>query len=630
MKQRHKIFRSTLPLLLGLASLQLQANPTVSFGTPTSLNVHNDSPGFSFIDENGKYYYHDTFSQYSTYSPNNYEHAWRFFSASDFYDVNRKYASQFQTILDRATVQNTVPLCNNSPLMQTIQPKGNTNTNTYPYNNFCGLMSVWVDPDTGNWYGLIHDEIFGLMPRQDAIELAESTDKGRHWRITKTIATSQFGMRDYRQLPADQPHNYDPHAQTYDYGGGDPRLFVDYSTGYFYVFYTSRVQNTQNGYATSGFSSFMQEHVMRAPISKKMAPSSWAKYYRGQWLKMDDGADLSLGNTKPDSNIVPTELSTTGYYPVEYSPNNSGNAVTMRTNRQLVNSPLRVMNVSWNAYLNKYIGTPEHSSGAQNGQTAPLSIYATDNLSSQKWTLLATSQGYISRSWYRFMMDTKYPAINDFITGKEFTSNCYYSCSNKAVSESLPITLNDPTNSVHGHYLPYLRNGNNEYLYWNNFHKELEITNSEQTANRGNRWMVHYSGDGYVRLINVEEGLLLDPSTQRYLSVTPTSKANIDDYRKWGTKVDLIADVCSQDKDSKDCLASQWIILKDKSVQHNNSETETGHVRFINRLSGLALSFNDDRSLSEKVAVSPPRNWDCVENTCLDPRNLLSQKIEIQ
>lgn len=624
MSQTQKFFRSTLFLFLGLTSLQIQANPTVSVGTPTLLNIINDSPGFSFIDENGKYYYHDTLSAYSTYSPNDYHHAWRFFSASDFYDVNRKYASQRQTILDRATVQNTVPLCNNSPLMQTIQPKGNTNTNTYPYNNFCGLMSVWVDPDTGNWYGLIHDEIFGLMPRQDAIELAESTDKGRHWRITKTLATSQFGMRDYRQLPAEQPHNYDPHAQTYDYGGGDPRLFVDYSTGYFYVFYTSRVLDLQG----HGFSSFMQEHVMRAPISKKMAPSSWAKYYRGQWLKMDDGADLSLGNIKPDSNVVPTEMSTTGYYPVEYSPQNSGNLDNMRTNGQLVNSPLRVMNVSWNAYLKKYIGTPEPSKGEDNSKPDKLYIYATDNLSSQKWSLLSTLEGYISRSWYRFMMDTNFPSINGFITGKSFTSNCYYGCS-KGSSESLLINFNDPEKSVHEYYLPYLKNGNNEYLYWNTFHKSLEITKSEKIANTGNRWKIHSSGDGYVRLINTVPGLIAAQWTQKYLSVTPTSETDIDDYRRWGTKVDLTTDTCSQDKESKNCLASQWIILKEKSVQYDNSETETGNVKIINRLSGLALSFNDDVSLSEKVAISPLRNWDCMENICLDNRLLSAQQLDI-
>ncbi|MDN3702239.1 RICIN domain-containing protein [Vibrio artabrorum] len=626
MKQKHKIFSSTLSLLLGLVSLQLQAKPTVSIDTPTPLNIVNDSPGFSFVDENGKYYYHDTLSQYSTYNPNNEEHAWRFFTGDDFYDVNRKYATQKQAISDRATVQNTVPLCENSPLMQTIQPRGNA---SYPYNNFCGLMSVWVDPDTGDWYGLVHDEIFGLIPRQDAIELAKSTDKGKNWHITKTLATSQFGMRDSRQLPAEQPRDYDPYAHTYDYGGGDPRLFVDYSTGYFYVFYTSRVLNLVPSIEKdNGFDSFMQEHVMRAPISEKMAPNSWAKYYQGQWLKMDNGADLSLGNIKPDSNIVPTELSTTGYYSTEYTPKNAGVVRSMRANGQLVNSPLRVMNVSWNAYLNKYIATPEHRSGPLDKQPSPLPIYATDNLSSQKWTLLATLQGYSTSSWYRFMMDSKFPALNDFITGKNFTSNCYHHCS-KTSSESLPITLNDPTNSVHGYNLPYLRNGNNEYLYWNNVHKALEITNSEQTAN-SNRWVIHDSGDGYVRLINIEEGFLFDPSTPRYLSVAPTSKANIDAYRKWGTKVDLTTDVCSQDKDSKDCVASQWIILKDKSVQQDNSETETGHVRFINRLSGLALSFNDDRSLSEKIAISPPRNWNCVENTCLDSRTTLSQQIDFK
>ncbi len=155
--------------------------------------------------------------------------------------------------------------------MQTVKPKGTG----YDYINYCGLMDVWVDPDTGNWYGLIHDEVFGINPRYDAIELATSSDKGENWEIVGVLQTSPYGMKDIRDTPL---------GKTYDYGGGDPRLFVDYSAGYFYVFYTSRVMNidlkageapTQSQVPVSGFSSFMQEYVMRAPIQDKMAPGSW-------------------------------------------------------------------------------------------------------------------------------------------------------------------------------------------------------------------------------------------------------------------------------------------------------------------------------------------------------------------
>ncbi|WP_279463244.1 hypothetical protein [Aeromonas dhakensis] len=119
-------------------------------------------------------------------------------------------------------------------------------------------------------------------------------------------------------------------------GGGDPRLFVDYASGYFYMFYTSRVQNLSGW---SGFSSFMQEHVMRAPISGKMSPDSWRKYHNGKWEKYDT-QDYSLGNAGAASNIVSVDVSPKGYFTPEYNPETmSGTASELTSQGKLINSP---------------------------------------------------------------------------------------------------------------------------------------------------------------------------------------------------------------------------------------------------------------------------------------------------
>ena len=139
-------------------------------------------------------------------------------------------------------------------------PKG------YSDGNFCDAIGVWVDPDTGDWYAVVHNELYPNIPRVDVISYAISKDHGKTWVLQAPIATSPYGLGNKKDF-------------YYDYGEGDPRLVVDTSSGYFYMFYNSRIM-TPSG---SGFSSHEWEHVSRAPIRKKMAPESWEKYYNGGW-----------------------------------------------------------------------------------------------------------------------------------------------------------------------------------------------------------------------------------------------------------------------------------------------------------------------------------------------------------
>ncbi len=150
--------------------------------------------------------------------------------------------------------------CDNSPtgVRSTRAPS----TGSYAHRNYCDLAGVWVDPDTGDWYGLVHNEFtpqpFGDGVHFDGIDYAVSRDRGRTWTIRDHVITSPYSTErgDTAAFP----------QQTYHYGTGDPRLFVDTGSGYFYVFYGSRIVNKGGGWAA------FHGHVARAPISGRWRP----------------------------------------------------------------------------------------------------------------------------------------------------------------------------------------------------------------------------------------------------------------------------------------------------------------------------------------------------------------------
>lgn len=596
--------------IIGLSCLPVQyanAAITATHTPPVAVHLVNDSPGFSFIDETGKYFYHDTQSQYNEYKPNNADHAWRFFSAKNYQSAdelfknNSRNYDEIKGIYDQATVQNTVPLCTNTPLMRRIQPQGTG----YNYINYCGLMDVWVDPDSGDWYGLLHDEIFGIDPRYDAIELVKSTDKGVNWAVTDVIQTSQYGMKDSRQEAL---------GQTYNYGGGDPRLFVDYASGYFYVFYTSRVMNLSGW---SGFSSFMQEHVMRSPISGKMSPASWRKFHNGRWEEFNTD-DYSLGNTGPASNIVSVDVSANGYFSPEYDPESmNGTASELVAQGKLVNSSLRVANVAWNSYLGKYIATPEPSSGVQNEGKAPLEFYTTDSLSSQKWAKLLTLNNYVTRSWYRFMMDPQVQTLSNFIVGKTTRTYCYYECQ-QYDGEYIDVAFQkaDTDNQAQIEETR-LRNRDGEILTADS---RFNLTVKHGQADGDLSWGLVNRQDGYYHVVAYPAGHV---DQKRYLGITESGGVN--DSRRWGAEVGLVADPCQGAETSDTCLNSQWVKVSTVQSRNDGSEQRDGSYRLVNRFSGLTLSFDSTKALNQQVTVSPFRSWDCTDSTCKDNNKASSQ-----
>lgn len=83
-------------------------------------------------------------------------------------------------------------------------------------------------------------------------------------------------------------------------------MFVDQASGYFYVYYGSRVIPKKGAGDPNGGLS----HVARAPMSGKMAPGTWHKWFGGAWSQPGIGGR--------ESNLVPvTPDAPLGYTPVD-------------------------------------------------------------------------------------------------------------------------------------------------------------------------------------------------------------------------------------------------------------------------------------------------------------------------
>lgn len=399
---------------------------------------------------------------------------------------------------------------------------------------------MWLDPDTGDWYGLVHNEFtpqpFGDGLHYDAIDYAVSKDQGKTWSILAQVITSQFSTIRNDSVAFPQ--------KTYHYGDGDPRLLADPASGYFYVWYGSRIVNKGGSWVA------FHEHVARAPISGKMAPGTWQKWYNGAW------SEPGLGGK--ESNLVPVKSSTdTGYTPAdkEYKPTSPGTAAEQVTNGLMPpTSPLFVMDVSYNAYLGLYIGEPQAVDQSGN---APQEIYATDDLTTQKWTLIGNTGGYKTASWYRWFLDSATKA-HSAIIGKDFRGYCSFGCSGGKSAEYVNLAITGPTfNAI-------------------DTTKAYNITGGGTTLGK---WSFEATGDGAYYITSGTQVLGVD-STQ-------TSS------RAWGSKITI-----GSDKN----VGRQWWIIPLRSV---NDNTKTGKYRLINRYSGLAFAIRG--GVAETV---PVRTWD--------------------
>lgn len=443
--------------------------------------------------------------------------------------------------------------CNNSPTGKHASriPDGqDISWRKYSQANFCDLMGVWVDPDTGDWYGLVHNEFtpapYGDALHFDAIDLAISADQGNTWKIKETIISSPYPTirNDTKAFP----------EATYIWGNGDQRLFVDLASGYFYINYGSRVVDKKGTWEA------FYAHAARSPISSKFGAGSWQKWYDGKWQ------EPGLGGK--ESNIVPTHIEPYGYTPPkkEYKPTNKGTAQEqIKAGLIPPTTPLFWMDVTYNAYLGLWIGEPNHVDMYKSNNSQI--FYATDDLTTQKWRVIGDTGNYKTRSNYRFLIDSV-SRTSQTIVGKDFRAYCSFGCSNGSNSEYVNIAIEGPVANVIDSSKQYRISATG---------KELgDVAEFKKSKGKGHGWAIKPTGDGAYTL----------SSKHGYLGVDATPEG-----RKWGT----IPDVGGAPD-----VGRQWWIIPSRDLQNR----KTGTFRIVNRHSGLVLA------LGEQVETVPGRFWD--------------------
>ena len=533
---------------------------TIGIGSTGSFANPDDTPASTFIDKNGTFYYQSSHSLYGATD----SRSWEFYTGSNLTTATAAAVNSSGTNPD------TTALCDNSPtgVTATAAPSGSG----YSQRNYCDLLGVWVDPDTGTWYGLVHNEFtpqpFGDGLHYDAIDYAQSTDQGRSWTIEGHAITSPYSTArgDTGAFP----------NQTYDYGDGDQRLYVDYASGYFYVYYGSRiipkggVAGSEDGLA----------HVARAPISGKMATGTWQKFYNGSWTQPGVGGKES--NLEPVTSAAPSGYTAPAQ---DYNPANTGDVDQQIAAGVLPSkSPLFVMNITYDAYLGLYIGEPE---AVDQSSPKPQQFYATDNLATQKWYLIGDSGSYTSDSWYRWFLDDK-NLTSSTVVGESFRSYCSIACASSdgeyaevTISSSAPAAAPfDPAKTYR------IASGDGQVLAQASGGSGT-LSQSPSTGDTLQDWSFQANGDGSYRIA--------DASTGQLLGVASSAASS----RAWGT-----APTVTAAGSGGPAIGQQWWIIPGTDP---STGAATGTYRLVNRYSGLVLGLT---SGSGAVAeTTPARYW---------------------
>jgi hypothetical protein len=431
----------------------------------------------------------------------------------------------------------------------------------------------------------VHNEFtpepFGDGIHYDAIDYAVSADQGKTWKIEGHAITSPYPT--IREDDAAFPN------QTYDYGDGDPRLFVDTASGYFYLFYSSRL--VDKGGTWEDFF----EHVARAPIADKMATGSWQKWYDGSWSQPGVGGKESnvvpVGSANPDGST-----NTTGYTPPaeEYSPSTTGTVEAQMAAHEIPGiSPLAFMNITYDAYLGLYVGEPQ----AVNQSTPePQQYYVTDNLATQKWYLIGDTGSYTTDSWYRWTTDSATNTLTDSVVGKTFRSYCAIACNGTSEGQyvTTTITSSRPATSPFDAAKTYRIAAADGQVLAQAAQGSATVSQSPVTGNSLQGWSVQSDGDGSYRIVNAATGNLLGVASGKISS------------RAWGTEP-----TATRAGASGPSVGQEWWIIPDTNP---GTGLPTGTYRLVNRYSGLTLGLTaGSRATAETV---PARYW---TNTTGDP-----------
>lgn len=543
------------------------ASEAMSFhkeGEAVSASPDADTPNYLFNDADGTFYLQNAYSQYDT-APE--DHFWDFYTGKNALDPKLELSKAH-------SVYDTQKMCETGNPVYTAfysVPGRKPGPKGFADGNFCDVMGVWVDPDTGDWYGIVHNELYPNAPRIDALSYAISKDKGVTWILQAPIATSPYGVG------SDKEHYY-------YYGDGDPRLIVDTASGYFYFFYFSRIMSSSGG----AFLDHTWEHVIRAPISKKMAPDSWEKYYHGTWSQTK-GIDWICDPTVSSCGTGAVAAS------MESNVGADGDPVIQQEMIQPIAkqtvgdlntygiSGLTNTNVSWSVYLQKYIAEVIDKNAQQ------IQFYVSDDLAKQKWTYAGSVPYQNDAAWYWWMVDAgNLSSVNNL--GKTFLAYCTISCS-AYESEYVPITVDLNAGTVPPNYYSAV-NGKSSRT-----HTFVVQHQGERPASssRNDKWTFTPAGDGYFYL--EQEGMRLQVGDG-------------DRGRAWGAQVSLAAPM-SWSATAPELSRQQWRFERVKAT--DEAAPTTPQYRLVNRYSGLALSFPGKNLTSANLADAvtvPIRDWD--------------------
>ncbi|KAA2260655.1 RICIN domain-containing protein [Solihabitans fulvus] len=560
------------------------ASYTITVGPTSPYKYPTDTPASPFTDKDGRFYFQQSAALYGKNDPR----VWDFYTGTDFDAATKSPISDAVNPANPKDRNNdTTWRCNNSPTGKeaTDPPAGSG----YSQKNFCDLVGVWVDPDTGAWYGLVHNEFtpepFGArsFSHYDSIDLAVSTNQGRVWTIKSHIITSPYSTK--RGDTAAFPN------ETFYYGDGDPRLFADPASGYFYVYYGSRVvPKVGTPGSTDGLA-----HVARAPMSQKMAAGSWQKWYDGSWSQPGVGGK--------ESNMEPaTAANPSGYTPIghDYNPANKGTVDQQIAAGTLPSkSELFVMNIAYDAALGLYVGTPEAVD-----QSAKVSqkYYVTDDLATQRWRYVGDSGDYKSDSWYRWFLDGQ-NRTNSTVVGGTFRAYCAIACANSD-GEYASVTIDatprvglpvDPAKTYR------IGNGSGRLL--------AQVSGSTATTSLGAgagsdlaAWRFDCTSDRVCAIVNV--------ATRQALGVDSRKTAN----RAWGAK----PTVTNAAGPGGYGVGQQWFLIPGRN----------GAYRLVNRYSGLVLAMSANNK--RLVETTPARSWtDTTGNPVGGSRSAAEQTLSL-
>ncbi|RBQ18319.1 hypothetical protein DP939_20845 [Spongiactinospora rosea] len=554
------VVATTSPAASAAPPLPPAATYTVTTGVTGPNQYSSDSPAQAFVDKDGTFYTQQAAALYGPKDPR----YWDFFTGTDFDDARRSAAISDAVNPDNPLDRNndTTWRCNNSPTGKIASYSSKPDWQK----NYCDLIGTWVDPDTGDWIGLVHNEFtmfpFGDGMHYDSIDYAVSTDQGRTWDIKDHAITSPYSTErgDTNAFP----------NQTYYYGGGDQRLFADPASGYFYVFYGSQIINKPG---QAGRWNMRHEHVARAPMSGKMARGTWQKWYNGAWTEAGIGGK--------ESNIVPvTADDPNGYTPPDkdYDPLNTGSIDQQVAAGEMPDqSPLLYMSVTYNAYLGLYLATA-NPVNPYNG-TSPMPVYASDDLSTQKWYKIGDTGGVrYGDYWYHWLVDPV-GKIGGTVTGKTFREYCDYGCpAGRAEWRNITLGSSAPAAPVNPS-LAYRISSSSGRTLAQVSGSSATTSVASPTGSAREKWTFQPTGDGAYVIVNVGSGQALGVD-----SGTTTSRA-------WGAKLTVaLADGTA---------GQQWFMVENVSP--------AGSYRLVNRYSGLVLGMSSDAG--RPVETTPARSW---------------------